>query len=210
MSVSVPALRPRGFVLADLIAGDRSRAERLAWDVALVLGAAALVGALAQISIRLSFTVVPITGQTLGVLLAGTSLGWRRGAAALALYAAAGMAGVPWFAGHEHGYVGATFGYIVGFFFAAAVTGYLAERGAVRTVIGSVPAMIAGEIVIYLVGVTWLAVYMHWGAGEALSQGFTPFVIGDAIKAAIAAGLLPAAWQLAGRRPGAPRPGSVS
>jgi biotin transport system substrate-specific component len=206
MSVSVPALRPRGFVLADLITGDRSRTARLAWDVALVVGAAALVGALAQISIKLSFTPVPITGQTLGVLLAGTSLGWRRGAAAMALYGLAGIAGVPWFAGHASGYVGASFGYIIGFFLAAAACGYLAERGADRSVTGSWPAMLAGEFMIYLVGVPWLAAVGHYSATEALASGFTPFVIGDAIKAAIAAGLLPVAWKLASRRPGAPGP----
>lgn len=206
MSVSVPALRPRGFVLADLIAGDRSRTARLAWDVTLVVGAAAMVGALAQVSIKLSFTPVPITGQTLGVLLAGASLGWRRGAAAMALYGLAGIAGVPWFAGATSGYVGASFGYIIGFFLAAAACGYLAERGADRSVLGSVPAMIAGEILIYLAGVTWLAVDLHVGVGTALHLGFTPFVIGDAIKAAIAAGLLPAAWKLVSRRPGAAGP----
>jgi biotin transport system substrate-specific component len=200
MSVSFPLPRPRGLVLADLIAGNRSRVARLAWDAVLVVGAAAFVGALAQISIKLSFTPVPITGQTLGVLLAGTALGWRRAAASMALYALAGLAGVPWFAGHEHGYVGASFGYIVGFFFAAAVCGFLAQRGADRSVLRSIPAMIAGEIVIYLIGVTWLAVDLHVGAATALHLGFTPFIIGDSIKAAIAAGLLPAAWWLAGRR----------
>jgi biotin transport system substrate-specific component len=204
MSVSFPLPRPRGLVLADLIAGNRSRVARLAWDAVLVVGAAAFVGALAQISIKLSFTPVPITGQTLGVLLAGTALGWRRAAASMALYAVAGLAGVPWFAGHEHGYVGASFGYIVGFFFAAAVCGFLAQRGADRSVLRSIPAMIAGEIVIYLIGVTWLAVDLHVGAATALHLGFTPFIIGDSIKAAIAAGLLPAAWWLAGRR----KPGS--
>jgi biotin transport system substrate-specific component len=203
MSVSFPLPRPRGLVLADLIAGNRSRVARLAWDAVLVVGAAAFVGALAQISIKLSFTPVPITGQTLGVLLAGTALGWRRAAASMALYAVAGLAGVPWFAGHEHGYVGASFGYIVGFFFAAAVCGFLAQRGADRSVLRSIPAMIAGEIVIYLIGVTWLAIDLHVGAATALHLGFTPFIIGDSIKAAIAAGLLPAAWWLAGhRKPG--------
>jgi biotin transport system substrate-specific component len=204
MSVSFPLPRPRGLVLADLIAGNRSRVARLAWDAVLVVGAAAFVGALAQISIKLSFTPVPITGQTLGVLLAGTALGWRRAAASMALYAVAGLAGVPWFAGHEHGYVGASFGYIVGFFFAAAVCGFLAQRGADRSVLRSIPAMIAGEIVIYLIGVTWLAIDLHVGAATALHLGFTPFIIGDSIKAAIAAGLLPAAWWLAGHR----KPGS--
>ncbi|HXW45710.1 MAG TPA: biotin transporter BioY [Streptosporangiaceae bacterium] len=199
MSLSLPLQRPRQLVLADLVASSRSRVTRIAWDVALVVGAAALVGILAQVSIHLSFTPVPITGQTLGVLLAGTALGWRRGAAAMALYAIAGLAGVPWFAGHTSGYVGASFGYIVGFFFAAAVCGYLAERGADRSVVGSVPAMLAGELMIYLFGVSWLAIDLHVTAATALHLGFTPFVVGDAIKAAIAAGLLPAAWKLAGR-----------
>jgi len=202
VSVSVPLLRPRGLVLADLITASRGRAARLGRDAVLVAGAAALVGLLAQVSIRLSFTPVPVTGQTLGVLLAGTSLGWRRGAAAMAVYGLAGVAGVPWFAGHGSGYAGASFGYIAGFFFAAAICGYLAERGADRRVIGAVPAMIAGEIVIYLFGVSWLAMDLHLSAATALHLGFTPFVIGDAIKAAIAAGLLPAAWQLASRRQG--------
>jgi len=204
MSVSIPLQRPRALVLADLVAGNRSRITRITWDVALVVGAAAFVGALAQISIKLSFTPVPITGQTLGVLLAGTALGWRRAAASMALYTLAGLAGVPWFAGAAHGYVGASFGYIVGFFFAATLCGYLAERGNDRSVLRSVPAMIAGEIVIYLFGVTWLAVDLHLGASAALHDGFTPFIIGDSIKAAIAAGLLPTAWKLAGRRPGHP------
>ena len=200
MSVSIPLQRPRGFVLADLIAADRSRAARIARDVALVVGAAAFVGLLAQVSIKLSFTPVPITGQTLGVLLAGTALGWRRGAAAMALYALAGVAGVPWFAQGGSGYASASFGYVIGFFVAAAVCGYLAGRGADRSVVGSVPAMIAGELVIYLFGLTWLAVDLHLGAAATLRDGFTPFVAGDAIKAAIAAGLLPAAWALTGRR----------
>jgi len=197
---SVAIARPRPLVLGDLIAQHRGRAAHAVRDVLLVAGAAGFVGALAQISIHLSFTPVPITGQTLGVLLAGTALGWRRAAASMALYAVAGVAGVPWFAGGTSGYVGASFGYIVGFFFAAAACGYLAERGADRSVLRSVPAMIVGEIIIYAFGVSWLAIDLHLGTNAALADGFTPFVAGDAIKAAIAAGLLPVAWQLAGRR----------
>ena len=197
---SVAIARPRPLVLGDLIAQHRGRAAHAVRDVLLVAGAAGFVGALAQISIHLSFTPVPITGQTLGVLLAGTALGWRRAAASMALYAVAGVAGVPWFAGGTSGYVGASFGYIVGFFFAAAACGYLAERGADRSVLRSVPAMIVGEIIIYAFGVSWLAIDLHLSRNAALADGFTPFVAGDAIKAAIAAGLLPVAWQLAGRR----------
>src|SRR5271154_2068141 len=110
---TLSAERRAPVVLADLIPGSVAR------DMLLVVGAAAFVGLLAQISIRLSFTPVPITGQTLGVLLAGTALGWRRGAAAMALYALAGVAGVPWFAGRTSGYASASFGYIIGFFVAA-------------------------------------------------------------------------------------------
>lgn len=191
------AARLRGrapVVLADLVPGALVR------DLVLVAGAAAFVGLLAQVTLHLPFTPVPITGQTLGVLLAGTALGWRRGAAAMALYAVAGVAGVPWFAGHTSGYVGASFGYVVGFLLCAAACGWLAERGADRSLLKSVPAMVAGEIVMYAVGVTWLAVTLHVGAGKAIALGLTPFLAGDALKAALAAVLLPAAWRIAGVR----------
>jgi len=196
MSQTDTLRRPRPLVLADLLPGTLVR------DVALVVGAAGFVGLLAQISIHLSFTPVPITGQTLGVLLAGTALGWRRAAAAMALYAVAGVAGVPWFAGHSSGYASASFGYVLGFFLAATLCGYLAERGADRSVLKSVPAMIAAEVVIYAVGMTWLALDLHLGASATIAAGLTPFLVGDAVKAAIAAGLLPVAWRLAGRRGG--------
>lgn len=197
MSANAATLQPRTpVVLADLVPGTLVR------DVSLVVGAACFVGVLAQISIHLPFTPVPITGQTLGVLLAGTALGWKRGLASMGLYAVAGLVGVPWFAGHASGYVGASFGYIVGFVLCAGLCGWLAERKADRSLLKSVPAMVAGEVVMYAVGVTWLAVDLHLGAGKAISEGLTPFLAGDAIKAAIAAGLLPAAWKLAGSRAG--------
>lgn len=186
--------RTRRLVLADLLPGSIIR------DVVLVVGAAACVGLLAQISIHLSFTPVPITGQTLGVLLAGTALGARRGAAAMIVYGLLGVAGVPWFADHSSGYVGASFGYVVGFVICAAVCGLLAEWGADQSVLESVPAMIAGEVLLYAVGVIWLAASLHVGAGKAISLGLTPFLIGDSIKAAIAALLLPGAWKLAGSK----------
>jgi len=190
-AVVVPRLKP--LVLADLLPGTLVR------DLLLVIGAAGIVGLLAQISIHLSFTPVPITGQTLGVLLAGTALGWRRGLAAMVLYGLAGLAGVPWFSGHASGYVGASFGYIVGFALCAALCGFLAERGADRSLVKSVPAMLAGEVVMYTVGVIWLGASLHVGPAKAIALGLTPFVAGDAIKAAVAAALLPGAWKLAGR-----------
>jgi biotin transport system substrate-specific component len=112
----------------------------------------------------------------------------------MALYAVAGVAGVPWFEAGTSGYGGASFGYIMGFFFAATVCGYLAGRGADRSLLRSVPAMLVGEILIYGFGCTWLAIDAHLSASATLSDGLTPFLIGDAIKAAIAAGLLPLVW----------------
>lgn len=194
MSTTATVAVRRPLVLADLLPGTLVR------DLVLVLGAAGLVGVLAQVSVHLSFTPVPVTGQTLGVLLAGTALGWKRGAAAMSIYAVAGLIGVPWFAGHTSGYVGASFGYILGFVLCAALCGYLAERGADRTLLKSVPAMVAGEVVMYGVGVLWLAVDLHVGAGRAVALGLTPFLVGDAIKAGLAAGLLPGAWRLVGQR----------
>jgi biotin transport system substrate-specific component len=117
------------------------------------------------------------------------------------LYAAAGLFGVPWFAGQASGYVGPSFGYILGFILCALVCGALAERGADRSLLGSIPAMVIGEIVMYGVGVTWLAFDLHVGAAKAISLGLTPFLAGDAIKAAMAALLLPAAWKPAGSHP---------
>ena len=183
-------------VLSDVIPGALAR------DILLVVGSAGLVGLLAQISIHLSFTPVPITGQTLGVLLTSTALGWRRGAAAMLLYALAGVAGVPWFASGASGYVGASFGFIVGFILCSIVCGRLAELGSDRRLASSVAAMIVGEAIMYTVGVAWLAVDLHVGVGPAIALGFTPFWIGDAIKCALAAGLLPSAWRLLGARTG--------
>lgn len=191
-AVTIPRRSP--LVLADLLP------ESLLWDVLLVVGAAGFVGLLAQISIHLSFTPVPMTGQTLGVLLTGTALGWKRGTAAMLLYGTAGLIGVPWFAGHASGYVGASFGYIVGFVLCASLCGYLAERGADRSIIRSIPAMVLGEIVMYGIGVIWLGVDLHLGVTTAIALGVTPFLVGDAIKAGIAALLLPSTWKLIDRR----------
>ena len=182
-------------MLADVLPGERVR------DVLLVVAGAGLVGLLAQISFHLSFTPVPITAQTLGVLVVGTSLGFRRGAAALILYMVAGLAFVPWFASGVSGFPGgANFGYIVGFIFSAAACGYLAERRADRKVLSAIPAMIIGEVIMYVIGVAWLAVDLHLSIGTAISEGFVPFWIADAIKCALAAGLLPSAWRIVGNR----------
>lgn len=189
-TIAIP--QPRR-VLADLVPAS------LLAEIALVVGAAALVGALAQISIHLSFTPVPITGQTLGVMLAGTALGWRRAGLAMSLYLVAGIAGVPWFAGHSSGYVGANFGYLIGFVVAGTVLGWVAGRGGDRTIAKAFIAMAVGDAIVFLIGVTWLAYSVHVGPVKAIELGFTPFYAGELIKAGIAGVALPSSWRLVDR-----------
>ncbi len=180
-------------VLADLLP------RTLIADTLLVVGAAALVGVLAQISIHLSFTPVPITGQTLGVLLAGSALGWRRAGLSMALYVLAGLAGVPWFASHASGYAAVTFGYLLGFVATGALMGWIASRGGDRTIVRAAITMLIGEIVIYVIAVPWLAVDLHVSLAKAISLGMWPFVAGDLIKAGIAGIALPSTWRLVDR-----------
>ena len=181
-------------VLADLLPAGLLR------DVALVVGAAALTGLAAQISIPLPFTPVPISMQTFTVLLAGAALGPVRGGLSMALYLVAGVLGVSWFSEQRSGWEFASFGYIVGFVAAAAMVGWLARRGADRSVLGTVALMAAGNLVIYAIGVPWLMASLGAGVGEGLQFGVVPFLPGDALKIALAAGLLPVAWRLAGNR----------
>jgi biotin transport system substrate-specific component len=186
------AQRPR--VLADLLPASLLR------DVALVVGAAALTGLAAQISIPLPFTPVPISMQTFTVLLAGAALGPLRGGLSMGLYLLAGVFGVTWFSEQRSGWDFASFGYIVGFVVAAAIVGWFARRGADRSVLGTVALMAAGNLVIYAVGVPWLMASLGADIGEGLQLGVVPFLLGDALKIALAAGLLPTAWHLAGNR----------
>ena len=190
-TVAVPARR----VLADVLSPSRLT------DLGLVVGGATLTGLLAQVSIPLGFTPVPVTGQTLAVMLVGTALGWRRATAAMSLYVVAGVLGVPWFAGHASGFPAATFGYLLGFVVAGAVLGRLAAAGADRTVVRAAASMVAGEVVIFAFGVTWLALDLHVSLAEALTLGFTPFVAGELIKAGLCGMALPATWRVIDRAP---------
>jgi biotin transport system substrate-specific component len=188
MTAAAPA-RPR--VLADLLPGALLR------DVLLVVGVAALTGLAAQFFVPL--VPVPITMQTFVVLFAGAALGPWRGGAAMLLYLVAGVAGVPWFAEQGSGYAFASFGYIIGFVPAASVVGALASRGADRTVGGTVAIMVLGNLIIYAFGVPWLMASLGLPLFVGLESGLWPFVIGDALKIALAAGLLPLTWRLVGR-----------
>ena len=170
---------------------------------ALVVGFALLTAVAAQVRIPLPFTPVPVTGQTLAVLLAGAALGSRAGAASQGLYILLGLGGLPFFQGGNGGWeyaTGPTLGYLIGFVIAAAAIGYLAERKQDRTIATALPAFLAGTAVIYVFGVAGLMVSLQTGLTDALVKGLVPFVIGDLLKVALAGTLLPAAWKLAGER----------
>ena len=186
---------PQRLVLADLVPGDRVR------DVLLVAGGAGLTGVAAQIAVHVpALTPVPFTLQTLAVLLTGAALGTARGLASMALYLAAGTAGVPWFADHQHGWASTpSFGYVLGFVAAAGVVGALARRGDDRSVVSAIGLLAVGEVVLLAIGTAWLALDLDVPAARAIELGVTPFLIGDALKLAVAAIVLPGAWKLARR-----------
>ncbi len=175
----------------------RPTAYVLAYELLLLIGATLVIALSAQVSIRLWFTPVPITGQTFAVLMVGALLGSKRGAAALIAYLAEGLAGMPVFANGTFGWAvisGPTGGYLVGFVAAAFLTGLLAERGWDRRIWTTALAMLIGNLVIYACGLTWLAKFV--GVSNVLAAGLTPFLTGDALKIALAAGLLSGGWKL--------------
>jgi biotin transport system substrate-specific component len=177
-------------VLADLV---RVR------DLTLVAAAALLTAACAQISFPLPGSPVPVTGQTFAVVLTGAALGANRGAAGQILYVGLGLIGLPFYADATSGpsvVFGATGGYLLAFPLAAYVTGKLAERRFDRTPAKSLPAFLLGSLIVFAIGVPWLAVAADLSLGKAIELGFVPFIPGGIVKAALAAGLLPTAWRL--------------
>ena len=184
--------------LADVLSPRQQRSWL--FDVVLLVLFSAFVALTAQVEIPL--WPVPLTLQTLGVLLTGAVLGSRRGALALLLYLTEGALGLPVFAGGASGVgymLGPTGGYLVGFVVAAGVVGWLAQRGWDRRLVWAAVAMVIGNVIIYVCGVAWLAVFLGdlWGA---LVKGMLLFVVGDLIKIAVAALTLPGGWKLARRR----------
>jgi len=188
-ALSLPGRRP---VLADLLPGARTR------DVALVGGAALLTALLAQVAIPVAGSPVPITGQTLAVVVTAAALGPARGVAGQALYLLLGIIGLPFYSDATGGVevvVGATGGYLLGFLPAAYLIGLAARHGQDRRFTRALPLFAAGQLVIFAVGVPWLAVAADLSAAQALEAGFYPFLVGGAVKAAIAAGVLSGLWR---------------
>ena len=202
----------RGITIGDFLVpvslGERISAR--ARHIALMVAGALFIAVTAQVVIPLS--PVPITGQTLGVLLVGGALGSKRGGFSVLLYVLLGFF-LPVYAGHAQGIshiigsteghlvLGATGGYLVGFVVAGAIVGRLAELGWDRNFVGAVAAFVVGNLVIYAFGVPWLMLAAGLNINEAVAGGLTPFLLGDGLKIVAAAALFPAAWWVVGRRP---------
>ncbi|QGX97073.1 biotin transporter BioY [Roseovarius faecimaris] len=164
--------------------------------ITVLLGAALLT---ISAKVQVPFWPVPMTLQTLAVLLIGAALGWRLAGATVLTYLAQGAMGLPVFAsGAGLAYMaGPTGGYLAGFLLGAVAVGWLCERGMGRSVGTTLIAFGAGLGLIYGLGVLWLTAFM--GLGKAIAVGVTPFLPAEALKLALACILLPAAWKLVKR-----------
>jgi biotin transport system substrate-specific component len=203
----------RGITIGDFLVpiqvGERISVR--ARHIGLIVAGALFIALTANYAVPVPGSPVPVSGQTLSVLLVGGALGFKRGALATLLYLVLGLF-LPVYAEHRSGIgvigsveggrlvLGATGGYLIGFVFASALVGRLAELGWDRRLVGAVAAMVIGNLVIYAFGLPWLMAAADISFSKAVEVGFTPFVIGDLVKLLLAAALFPAAWWLVGRR----------
>ena len=171
-------------------------------QVLFVAAGVAFIALLAQIAIPVPGSPVPVTGQTLAVLLIGTTYGARLGVLTFATYLLAGVAGAPIFApsgtSANHGIdrlIGATGGYLVGMLVASLVLGYLADRKADQKFRTSFPALLLGDAIIFTFGLLWLQQTLDLSWSKTIAAGFTPFILGEALKIAITASSLPLVWR---------------
>ena len=163
-----------------------------------IIGGVGFIAALAQISIPIPGSPVPVTGQTLAALLIGTTYGARLGFITFSTYLLAGIAGAPIFAGSTHGIervTGATGGYLVGMLLASFVLGYLADRKADQSFKTSFPALILGDLIIFTFGLLWLRASLDLTCSATIAAGLTPFILGELLKIAITATSLPLIWR---------------
>jgi biotin transport system substrate-specific component len=187
---------PATLTIADLLRPDEKRAAAV-YDICLVISSSLLIALCAHIKILLPFSPVPVTAQTFAVLMTGALLGARRGALAVLAYIIQGALGLPVFAlgGGLAVLLGPTGGYIIGFVPAAYLTGYLAQKGWDRRIGTTILAMVFGNLVIYACGLFWLSLLTGMSK-SVLTAGLYPFVVGDLVKIALAAAVLPAGWKL--------------
>jgi biotin transport system substrate-specific component len=213
MTITMPRMnrlpaQERGLTIGDFLVPIRisERLNTRLRHVSLILIGTALMAVCARVAFYEPGNPIPFTLQTFGVLLSAGALGFRRGVAAAFLYLLLGAVGLPVFAMGAHGtsvLFGASGGYLVGFVLATALVGRLAELGWDRTLLGAIGAMLLGSLLIYAIGVPWLAVSAFGGnLPLAFDQGMRTFLLWDTVKLALAAVAFPAAWWLVGRRPG--------
>ncbi len=172
-------------------------------NAVLVVSGVLGLAALAQIAVPVPGSPVPVTGQTLGVLLLGTTYGSTLGFTTFALYILAGIAGAPVFANSGQGLdrlVGATGGYLVGMLVATFVLGQFARFRLDQKFLTALPSMLVGTVITFSFGLVWLHQYTGQSWSWTISAGLTPFIIGEALKIAIAGTSLPALWRLVNRK----------
>lgn len=182
-----------------LIPARPTRGLNLLRDGLLVVGFSVFMALCAQVSFHIPSTTVPVTLQTLGVLLTGAALGSRRGGLALLAYLAEGAAGLPVFSGATGGFpilIEYTAGYLWAFPIAAFVVGWLCERRLERRFLTSALAMLPGSVIIYALGMVGLMIVLHLNLTQAFMGGVVPFIPGDLLKLVVAALLLPSAWAI--------------
>ncbi len=194
-----------GTTLADYLVPVRStsRSKVLLRDVLFIVGFSIFLALCAQVSFHIPFTPVPITLETLAVLLTGAALGSKRSGLTMLLFLAEGAAGLPVFEGGTGGFIhliGVTGGYLWAFPVAAFVVGLLCERGLDRRILTSAFAMLPGTLIIYAIGVSWLAIVLHLNVVQAFTLGMLPFIPADLLKLIVAAALLPLAWAIVKQR----------
>ncbi len=166
--------------------------------IALVVGGTAFLALMAQIAVPVPGSPVPVTGQTLGALLLGSAYGASLGFTTFATYLLVGFIGAPVFASGEDGLsriTGATGGYLVGMLLASLITGYLAGRKWDQKIFTVIPTMLIGDLVIFSAGLFWLHHSLHATWATTFKFGFTPFIVGEVIKIAIASTAMPTLWR---------------
>ena len=197
MSTTAPA------VLSDLIRFPETVERTRVRDAVLVLGGALFTALSAQIVVHLGFTPVPLTGQTFAVLTVGGVLGARRAMSSQVLYWVLGAIGLPFYQSGNGGWTyatGTTLGYFIGFVLAAGIVGWFADRRNDRHYLMSLSSLFLASGVIYICGALWLAYRLNipvaTGEKNAISLGVDPFLVGDVIKALLAAAVAPLGWTL--------------
>ncbi len=172
-------------------------------NAVLVVSGVLGLAVLAQIAIPVPGSPVPVTGQTLGVLILGTAYGSTLGVTTFSIYMLAGIAGAPVFANSGHGLdriVGATGGYLIGMLVATFVLGQLARFRLDQKFLTALPSMLIGTVTTFSFGLIWLHQFTGQTWSWTFEKGLTPFIVGEVLKIAIAGTSLPALWRVVNRK----------